>query len=228
VSATILILRPQPGADATARRAIQAGLDPVVAPLFEVRALVWTAPDAAFDAVMLTSAHAARCGGAGLSAYRALPCHAVGEATAAAARAAGFQNVHTGPSDAASLAKAMAAADVRRGLHLCGADRLTIDDPPFEIIAVPVYSAEAAPDLPASASAALRNGALALLHSPRAAEHFATLCPCPRSEVRIAAISAAAAARAGTGWKSVDVAQAPRDEALLELAAKLCQTDRLC
>jgi hypothetical protein len=31
---------------------------------------------------------------------------------------------------------------------------------------------------------------------------------------------------AGAGWQSVAVAAAPRDQALLELAAKLCQTGR--
>ena len=39
---------------------------------------------------MLTSANAIRHGGAGLERLRSLPVHAVGEATAAAAREAGF------------------------------------------------------------------------------------------------------------------------------------------
>ena len=67
--------------------------------------------------------------------------------------------------------------------------------------------------------------ALVLLHSPRAAARFAVLAGNRRGAIRIAAISAETAAVAGAGWRSVDVAAAPRDQALLELAAKLCQTE---
>ena len=57
----MLILRPQPGADETAARARTLGLEPVVAPLFTIRPLAWEPPDPAeFDAVLLTSANAAR------------------------------------------------------------------------------------------------------------------------------------------------------------------------
>ena len=65
-----------------------------------------------------------------------------------------------------------------------------------------------------------------MLHSPRAAALFAALRGRSARRSRIAAISAPTAAAAGEGWKSVAVAAAPRDEALLELAAKLCQTGR--
>jgi uroporphyrinogen-III synthase len=60
-----------------------------------------------------------------------------------------------------------------------------------------------------------------LLHSPRAAETFARLAP-DRGGVRIAGISETAAQAAGEGWASRHAAAAPRDEALLELAAALC------
>jgi uroporphyrinogen-III synthase len=46
-----------------------------------------------------------------------------------------------------------------------------------------------------------------------------------RGALRIAAISQAAADAAGLGWASVHVAEQPRDQALLELAARLCKTD---
>jgi uroporphyrinogen-III synthase len=63
---------------------------------------------------------------------------------------------------------------------------------------------------------------LALLHSPRAAVLFAGLAG-DKSRIRIAAISAKTARAAGEGWQSVAVAPRPRDQALLELAAELCQ-----
>jgi uroporphyrinogen-III synthase len=43
-----------------------------------------------FEAVLFTSANAPRHGGDGLAPFRALPCYAVGEATALAAAEAGL------------------------------------------------------------------------------------------------------------------------------------------
>lgn len=211
----VLILRPQPGADETAARARALGLEPVVAPLFDIRPLAWTPPDpAAFDAVMLTSVHAARLGGDGMTPFLALPCYAVGERTGTAAREAGFETVRVGPADGAALA-AMAVADgIRAALHFCGREHL-----PLGVVSVAVYAAEAGGGFPPGGERAL-----ALLHSPRAAARFAALTGVRRGEIRIAAISAQVAAAAGPGWASVNVADAPRDEALLALAARLCQT----
>ena len=213
----VLILRPQPGADETAARARAMGLEPVVGSLFALRPLAWSPPDpAGFDAVLLTSASAARFGGDGVGAFHTLPCYAVGEATAAAAREAGFADVRTGPSDGAA-ALAMARSDgARRILHLCGRDRIALDG----VIQIPVYAAEPAGRLPAQVETML-----ALLHSPRAAARFATLVGDRRGAIRIAAISAQAARAAGWGWRSLDIAAAPRDQALLELARKLCHTE---
>jgi len=221
-----LILRPRPGADETAARAAALGLDSVVAPLFSVRALDWTPPDPGdFDALMLTSASAARQAGDGLASFSALPCYAVGEATAAAAAEAGFTDIRVGPDDGAGLLLMMAEQAVRRAFHACGADHLALGHPAISISRVPVYAAQAAESLPPEAGQALREGAIALLHSPRAARLFAALAG-PREGTDIAAISARTALAAGGGWRSVSIALAPRDQALLELAAKLCQTER--
>jgi len=213
----VLILRPQPGADETAARARAMGLDPIVAPLFTVRSLEWEAPDPRrFDAVLLTSAHAARLGGGGLASFFDLPCFAVGARTAAEAEAAGFADVRAGPSDGRALAALAAAEGMRSALHLCGRDHKALEPP--VILAVPVYAADPVERLPERL-----DFDLALLHSPRAAASFAALAG-EREAVRIAAISDEAAAAAGQGWRSVAVAAAPSDHALLELAAKLCQT----
>ena len=218
----ILILRPEPGAAETAARALALGLDPVIAPLFAVRPLAWEPPaPERLDAVLLTSANAARHGGPALARFAALPCHAVGDATAAAARAAGFADVRAGAGDGAALAAAAAQAGARRVLHLHGRDHKPLSGPALAVESRIVYASEAASALPQAARQALKDGALALLHSPRSAALFAALIPA-RGGVRIAAISAATAAAAGGGWALVAVAKAPRDDALLELAAKLC------
>ena len=221
----LLILRPQPGADETAQRARALGLEPVVAPLFTIRPLPWEAPDASeVDAVMLTSANAARHGGAGLAPLLGLTCYAVGEATADAARGAGFTNVRVGPEDGVALLMAMEADGIAAALHLCGADHVSFEPAEIRIRRIPVYKAVAVAELPAAAVAALDGDPVALLHSPRAARHFASLAG-DRSQIRIVAISARTARAAGEGWRALVVAPRPRDDALLELAAKLCQTE---
>lgn len=214
----VLILRPQPGAGESAARARELGLEPIVAPLFTLRALDWPPPDPArFDAVLLTSASAARLGGAGLQSYFALPCYAVGESTARAAREAGFADVRGGPSDGATLRDQARRAGAKSVLHLCGRDHIALED----VTAIAIYAADEAGALPPDAEQAL-----VLVHSPRAAARLAHLAGARRFAIRIAAISAQAAEAAGAGWRSIAVAAAPRDEALLVLAAKLCQTER--
>jgi uroporphyrinogen-III synthase len=218
---TILILRPQPGADETAARARALGLEPVVAPLFTVRTVKWEMPEGRFGALLLTSANGARHGLQPELCKKA--CYAVGEATADAARAAGAREVIAGPSDGAAAVALLAEAGVTRVLHLCGRDHIALTHPQVSIERRIVYAAEAAEALPAEARQALDEGALALLHSPRAAAVFAALV-LNRAGLRIAAISPAAAEAAGQGWAGVHIAAAPRDQALLELAVRLCKT----
>ena len=218
----VLILRPRPGADATAARAAALGLDATVAPLFTVAALPWDAPAPGdHDALMLTSANAARLGGAQLAAFHALPVFAVGEATAVAAREAGFDDVRAGDADAVALLDRIAAAGFRHVLHLSGREYRDAGHPALTIDRVAVYAADPMAELPTQAMAALADGAVALLHSPRAAARFAALAG-DRAAIRIAAISPVAAAAAGDGWACVAVADRPDDAALLAAAARLC------
>jgi uroporphyrinogen-III synthase len=213
----LLILRPEPGASETAERAAEMGLEAVVAPLFRIRPM--PAPTVAaerYDAVLITSANGARHAPAGLTA---LPCFAVGERSAAAARAAGFADVRSGPSDGAAAAALMGSAGVKRALHPCGNDHLEVGAPGVAIDRQVVYAAEPVPrDL-------FSGPAVALIHSPRAGARFAALAG-DRSMFAVAAISAAAAESAGEGWSAKAVAAEPRDDALLELAAKLCKYGR--
>jgi uroporphyrinogen-III synthase len=213
----LLVLRPEPGASETAARARLMGLDPVVAPLFEIRALEAAPAEAGrYEAVLLTSANGARHAPASL---RGLPCFAVGERTAAAALEAGFRDVRTGPSDGAAAAAMMAAAGVKRALHLCGRDHRPVEAAGVGIDRKPVYAADPL------AAAGLEGPAVAMIHSVRAAERFALLAA-GKGSIRVAAISAAAAEAAGGGWAAKAVAAEPRDQALLELAAKLCNHGR--
>jgi uroporphyrinogen-III synthase len=68
-------------------------------------------------------------------------------------------------------------------------------------------------------------GQVAAIHSPRAGKRLAELIPVEaRTDVRIAAISRAAAEAAGAGWADLRVASTPTDSALLALAFGLCET----
>lgn len=209
----LLVLRPEPGASETAARARAIGLEPIVAPLFEIIAVGGPPVEAGrYDAVLLTSANGARNAPAGLTA---LPCFAVGESTARAARSAGFGEVRTGPCDGAAAAAMMASAGVKRALHPCGLDHLPVEAEGVEIERRVVYSAEPVH------RGRFQGPAVAMIHSARAGARFAQLAG-ERGTIAVAAISRAAAAAAGEGWAAKAVAEAPRDQALLELAAKLC------
>lgn len=224
----VLIVRPEPGASETAARAAALGLEAVAASIFTIRPLCWEPPhldDA--QAVMLTSANAARLAGPGVAALTALPCYAVGERTAIAARNAGFDDVKVGDGDGEQLMAMMARDGVISAFHLCGREHKGLERRGLLLTRRIVYAADAVERLPDAAAAALAAGALVLLHSPRAASEFALLADdagISRTGIRIAAISEQAAAAAGAGWRQKAVSRAPRDEALLELAAELCKT----
>lgn len=224
----VLILRPEPGASDSAARAHALGLETVTAPIFVVRPLAWDPPEPpSVDAVLLTSANALRHGGEAIAAFTDLPCYCVGPATASAARAAGFGVVKIGPSDGDATVAMMVADGITRALHLSGRDHVGLADPAIGLERRLVYAAEPVRALPHEAARALGRGALVLLHSPRSAAAFARLIDeagIERGDIALAAISTNAAEAAGPGWRAKHEAAAPRDEALLELAAKLCKT----
>lgn len=220
-----LVLRPQPGADASAARLRAMGFDPVVAPLFMLAPVEWALPEAPVAAVLMTSASAARLAGPQLGALVHLPLYAVGAATAEAARTAGFRDIVTGPGDAAALAPLVAHAPV---LHLAGVAHRA-DALPAGLVRRIVYADTPVAALPGAVAEAARDGAVALLHSPRAAARFAALAGpagVDRRRIALAAISAAAAEAAGGSWADVAVAAQPREAALLAVAARLCDQGR--
>ena len=212
----LLLLRPEPGLSASAGRARALGLDVVACPLFRVEPAAWEVPDPAhYDALLLTSANAVRHGGAGLGKLIALPVHAVGAATAAAAREAGFNVATVGNGDVAALLSKLPPQI--RLLHLAGEDHRPVGDDRIERRIVYRSALIAEPRLPA-----LR-GLVAAVHSPRAGERLAELAPV-REATAIAAISPAAADACGSGWQKLGVAAEPTENSLLALAASLCHT----
>lgn len=224
----LLVLRPEPGAGATAERIAALGHEAIVAPLFEVAPLAWAAPDPAdHDALILTSANAVRHAGASLTTLAGLPVYAVGSATAAAASEAGLSVRAVGMSEGMETIRRAIAEGVRRPLHLAGADHRAIAHDGCELRRIIVYRSDPVASLPDAAQQALTDGATALLHSPRAAALFASFLTDdhPRASIPIAAISAATAQAAGDGWRSTSLAALPTDDALLAAALLLCKTE---
>ena len=219
---TLLVLRPEPGATATATAADALGFTAIVAPLFVMRPVAWSRPATPARALLMTSANAARFGGAEMRALAGLPLYAVGEATAAAARDAGFTRIAVGADGVDAIVERAERDGIDRLLHLAGREYREPASGSVVIERRIVYAADAVTSLPDAARATLPD-AVVLLHSPRAAALFATLVD--PVGISIAAISAATREAAGTGWRAVAVADRPADASLLAAAAKLCDHD---
>lgn len=219
MSRPVVVLRPEPGNSATVERLGAAGLTAIALPLFEVRPVDWALPAVEnYGALLLTSANTLRFGGAQLTALRALPVLAVGEATAEAARRAGFVVEAVGAGGVAALLDAAEAGQFRRLLYLGGRDRM-IEPGGAVATAITVYASEA---LAVEADDMRRlESVVVMLHSARAASRLDALAGIDRSTVRLAAISGAVAGAAGEGWGQRAIAATPTDAALVALAARL-------
>lgn len=212
----VLVLRPEPGANTTVKRARERGLDAVSAPLFQIESVAWQAPEVGgFDGLLLTSANAVLSAGGQLENLLSLPVYAVGELTSKAARERGFSIAGIGNRGIDQLIDSIPLN--LRLLHLGGEHRRDPLEKRAGILVIPVYRAREVeqPDL------RLANGAVVLIHSPRAGRRFAELVK-DRGDVLLAAISPEAAKAAGTGWGAIEAAGEPNDDALLALAARLC------
>jgi uroporphyrinogen-III synthase len=196
----IWITRAQPGAAATAARVRELGHVAFVAPLLAVQAL----PPAPIDlsgvaALAFTSANGVRAF-SDASGDRSLQVFAVGAATAAAARAAGFRRVLSADGDVRALAERLAA---RKGefkgavLHAGAAEPAgdltgALTAAGIETRQVALYDTVVTA-LSAAELADLAGVDVALVHSPKGAEALAELLKAhPRPDLRVLAISKAA------------------------------------
>lgn len=223
----VIVIRPQPGCDATVGALRARGLDARGFPLFTVRPVPWTAPDPAeIDALLVGSANALRHGGEALTAFRGKPVHAVGRATAQAAREAGFDVATVGDGSLQAVLDRIDPAH-RRLLRLAGRERIALVPPPGASIVERILYASDARPMPRELADLLRAPALVMLHSGMAARHFAAECAragTGRAALRIAAIGPRVAEAAGDGWGAVASARNADETALLALVDEMCQT----
>jgi len=216
MSRPLAVLRPEPGNAATAQAIEALGRRAIRLPLFRIVSLDWGAPPTAdHDALILTSANAVRQAGAALQRYATLPVHAVGAATAAAARAAGLRVVATGDSDGRALLDAAGRAGIRRALLLTARDRAVTGHATLSAIRA-VYASEAVDGI----DAAMLHGTVALVHSQRSARRLAMLAE-DRAAISVAAIAPGVAQALGNGWRATAIAERPDDAATIAAAAAL-------
>jgi uroporphyrinogen-III synthase len=228
-----LVTRPRAEAEALAAALARRGVEAVIEPLISIDFRSDEALDlAGAQAVLCTSANGVRAL-ARASAERGLPLFAVGEATAAAARRAGFAAVESAAGDAAALA-ALAAVrlDPHAGslLHVAGSAVAgdlagTLAGHGFTVVRAVLYDARPATALSEETRQALSCGGidLALFFSPRTAAIFVDLTiaagpgPCRgcAGAVAVSISQAADRALAALDWRARAIADAPNQAALL-------------
>jgi uroporphyrinogen-III synthase len=215
----IWITRAEPGASRTADKLRALGHEPVAAPLLQVRALPAAIDLDGVAALAFTSANGVRAF-AERSADRALPVFAVGDATAAAARKAGFAEVASAAGDLDALAELIAARAGRRGgTVLAPGPREPAGDLPGALAAQGIAARALAlyETLPLDPPADLGAVDAVLVHSPKAAERLAAVIGA-RPGPAVYCISAAAAAPlAGRPFASLAWAARPDEDSLLGL-----------
>ena len=154
---------------------------------------------------------------AALSGERALPVFTVGDATAGAARAAGFASVRSAAGAVADLARLL--KDAAPGPVLAPGALEPAGDLPallagwIEVRALPVYRAVGTRAVPPAAFDAV------LVHSPRGGRALAALGPFG-GQTAIAISDAAAAALDGAAGLQIRIAARPDEAALFEALGK--------
>lgn len=228
--ARVWITRAEPGASRTAARLLDMGLEPIIAPLLAIENLTPPVPDlAAFAALAFTSINGVTAFAA-LTPRRERPVFAVGDATAQAARDAGFADVRSASGDLHALARLIAsglndgvllvpqaetpAGDFDAALAAAGARNILIQP-------LIVYRARrTAVAMPTTFDAIL-------VHSPRAAKILSEQDIPRLSHAVTACISPAAAAPLVALGLTPAVAQTPDEASLLTiLKAALGKRDR--
>ncbi len=222
----IIVLRPQPGATATAQGLRASGHEPLVTPLFAIEQVAWTPADPeAYDALLVGSANVFRHGGPALADLKGLPVYAVGGKTARMAGDLGFRVRGQGTGGLAAMLPMLVEDGHLHVLRLAGEDHVDLPATRLAIDTRIVYRSRALP-MPDGLRDALQDPAIVLLHSARAAEHFGALVDSAgidRSTISLALFAPALVDAAGQGWAAVRVAASADDRALLDVVATLCQ-----
>lgn len=222
----VIAIRPEPGLAQTLARAQALGIEVTGEPMFKVEPRDWQLPDPLdFDGVLIGSANAIRHGGAQISQLVHLPAFAVGRSTALLAKEHGFRIARTGQGGLQDLLDVLPDTPIRL-LRLAGSDHVPLVLRKNQRIVERIVYKSAALTMPDILTHTLKNDAVVMLHSARAAEHFTSECNrigIDRRNVRLAVFGPRVAEAAGSGWLETAVADQPSDAALLALVQKMCK-----
>jgi uroporphyrinogen-III synthase len=227
----ILITRAEPAATETSERVKAIGHLPLVTPIFQTftGSIDVSRPDRV-AAILFTSRNAIEGVSASLRTRRVF---AVGDATAQAAMAAGFDQVKSAAGNAQNLATLIAdeldpaqgtlllPTAKRQGIHLATLLRKR----GFRVVRKIAYKVEKLPELPPLTVQGLRSGqvAVALFFSTESAHHFvrliraAGLVDTLRNVEAVAISQRAIMPLSPLPWRRVSVAEAPNQDAMLIL-----------
>ncbi len=227
----VLITRPEPGASETAARVAALGYIAIVAPLLQIlprRAAL--PPPGRTQAILVTSGNAIA---ALPRTHLQLSLFAVGEATAARARVAGFAQVISADGDAGALAALVArSCDRARGALLLATGRdqgmalaARLRASGYTVNRRVVYAAEPVASLPVTARAALTAGTLTavMVFSAATARQCVRLLRVAQLDEAVRSVDAlaigqpAAVALRALPWRRVLTAARPNQDAMLAL-----------
>jgi uroporphyrinogen-III synthase len=235
----VLVTRPHPDDETTAAALRARGFEVLCAPMLRFEPVAFhDDEDAAYGAVIVTSANALRGIEPHLNGSRLLklPLFAVGERTAAAARGAGFQDVMVAEGDATGLrdlvlasVKTKALKKASTLLYLAGADLARdlageLGERGFTVVTHTTYRMLPVSSLPPETCEAFAaNQVEAVLHySRRSARAFLDAARAAGVEISALAIpqccisAAVAAVVRDAGATQVMVAASPDENALFE------------
>ena len=230
----VVLTRPDPDNDALSDALSTHGIACLVAPMLTIEATDVPGLGAALSeaqAILATSANGIRAL-ASAAEGRDVPLIAVGDATAAAARQAGFAQVTSADGDSAALAVlAEAELDPKAGplvhvagSHVAGDLETILGAAGFDYRRIEVYDAVATTTLPSALSEALRGAAVdgVAFFSPRTAATFAalvreaSLVDTLKSVTAYCLSDAVAAAVEAEPWQRVSIAPRPRIDVLID------------
>lgn len=216
----VAITRAQPEADRTAARVRERGAEAIVTPLLTIVPCRYDTNTEDAQAIIFTSPNGVRAFPDVRSARDRLVL-TVGDATAEAAREAGFSDVRSADGDVRALAalarRALDPADGKlihiAGDHAAGDLGGELRAAGFSVERRLAYAAVAAIVLPEALKHPLD---IVLFHSARAAETFVTLGAPNAAQLTAGCLSAAIAeAAAKTSWKRIITSPHPREDDLL-------------
>ena len=229
----ILITRPREDAEPLAAELVRRGFTPLVQPMLEIRTLEGPPLNLeGVQALLCTSANGVRATAA-RTTRRDLPVLAVGDATARAARDAGFAQVESAGGDVESLARLAAGRlDPAAGRLLHAAGTAVAGDlagdlgrAGFTVERHVLYAAEPVTELGHDAVQGLYAGTIdaVLFFSPRTGRSFVKVVQKAGLADRLGGVVALCLSEAvGTAvrtvdWQAIHVARQPDQAALLDL-----------